>query len=126
MSRNKVWWIVTWDVPTFSGSPGRLVYTEAVEAEDVTTSTFFRWASLASHILISYKTIIGIATRLWFMGSKVGVIRAARMKAQIIAVFRLSESHFGLRIPILAKKVVITGISKTRPIDSSRRVIIAI
>jgi len=32
MSRRKVWWLVTWDVPTFEGSPGTLVYTEVVKS----------------------------------------------------------------------------------------------
>ncbi len=32
MSREKVWWVVTWDVPTFAGSPGCLVYREVVKA----------------------------------------------------------------------------------------------
>ncbi|MEX0617122.1 MAG: hypothetical protein WD231_04965 [Candidatus Woykebacteria bacterium] len=31
MSR-KEWYLVTWDVPTFDGSPGKLVYTQAVKA----------------------------------------------------------------------------------------------
>lgn len=31
-SRRKRWWVVTWDVPTFGDSPGRLVYTEVVKA----------------------------------------------------------------------------------------------
>ena len=77
-------------------------------------------------MLISYRAISGIATRLWVIGSKVGVIRAARIKATIIAVLRLVESHLALRIPILARKVVITGISKTRPMASSSRAMMAI
>ena len=60
------------------------------------------------------------------MGSKVGVMMAARMKAKIIAGFRLSESHFGVIIPILDRKVVTTGISKTRPMASSSLVTIEI
>lgn len=31
-SRRKRWWVVTLDVPVFAGSPGRLIYTEAVKA----------------------------------------------------------------------------------------------
>ena len=47
------------------------------------------------------------------MGSIVGVMMAARIKAMIIATFLFSLSHFGETIPILAKKVVRTGSSKT-------------
>lgn len=32
MTQKKVWFLVTWDVPTFDGSPGKLVYTEIVKA----------------------------------------------------------------------------------------------
>ena len=32
MRRNKVLFLVTWDVPTFDGSSGKLVYTEVVKA----------------------------------------------------------------------------------------------
>ena len=44
---------------------------------------------------------------------------AARMKAKIIAAFRLAESHLGVIMPILDRKVVITGIWKTRPIANN-------
>ena len=44
---------------------------------------------------------------------------AARMKANMIANFRLEESHLDVIIPSLARKVVITGIWKTRPIANN-------
>ncbi len=53
------------------------------------------------------------------MGSKVGVIMAARMKADIMAIFLLLASHLEVIIPNLARKVVTTGISKASPIASS-------
>ena len=65
-------------------------------------------------------TVYNILSRLFM----VGVIIAARMKAKMIAALRLSASQFGLRMPSLAKKVVNTGISKTRPTIRSSRVTI--
>lgn len=53
------------------------------------------------------------------MGSKVGVIIVASIKANIMAVFRLSESHLGVITPTLDREVVITGISRTRPIANN-------
>ena len=77
-------------------------------------------------MLISYRAINGPATRHWFRGSQVGVIIAARIKATIINGFRLLASHCDVITPNLASKVVITGISKIRPIDRSSLVAIEI
>ncbi len=44
---------------------------------------------------------------------------AARMKADIMAIFLLLASHLEVIIPNLARKVVTTGISKASPIASS-------
>ena len=62
--------------------------------------------------------MMGMASRHCVIGSG-GVIIAATIKAMIIAIGRFLESHFGLRRPMWARKVEITGISKIRPVNRS-------
>jgi len=63
-----------------------------------------------------------MAIMVWLIGSKVGVMTAARMKATTMAYFLYLESHWGVTTPILAKKKITNGSSKTKP-TVKRRVV---
>ncbi len=59
---------------------------------------------LASHIPISYITMIGSATSAWLNGSKVGVISAPMMNATTTAYRRFLARKLEVSTPIFDRK----------------------
>ena len=77
--------------------------------------------SLASHIPISYNTMMGTATMVWLIGFSVGVMIAPRMKAMMSAYLRLFASHSDVTTPMRDRKKSTKGVSNTMPIQNRSR-----
>ena len=67
---------------------------------------------------MKYKTIIGAITRPILTGSVVGVMAAARMAINTMAILHWETKVLALIIPRLAKKYITSGNSNVTPIQN--------